>query len=176
METKNAFANLVAARYSCRDYSSTPVSDADIAYLLEQVRLAPSACNRQPWRIMVIGPDDEAGRHAIAEAYNREWIRTAPCYIVMCGVADEAWVRPDDGHNHMDVDVSIATEHLCLAAAAIGLGSCWVCNFNPALLRRGLALDPSLTPVAIVPIGHPAGGFDTPEKKRKPLADIIISR
>lgn len=176
MNKADIFAGIVSGRYSCRAYSSEVVSDADLAYILEQVRLAPSACNRQPWRIMVIGPDDTEGRNAVIGSYAREWIQTAPVYIVMLGVPAEGWVRPFDSHSHIDVDVSIATEHLCLAAAALNLGTCWVCNFDPAKLREGLKLDDSLVPVAIVPLGHPAEGVAAPEKKRKELSEIIIKR
>lgn len=176
MKEKESFAALVASRYSCRAYSDRPVADADLAYILEQVRLAPSACNRQPWRIMVIGADDAEGRAAVVASYEREWIRTAPLYVVMLGVPSEGWVRSFDGHSHIDVDLAIATEHLCLAAAACGLGSCWVCNFDPEKLRAGLNIDDSLVPVAIVPLGHPAEGTHAPEKKRKELSEILIKR
>ena len=94
----------------------------------------------------------------------------------MCGVPSEAWVRPADGHNHVDVDVSIATEHLCLAATALGLGTCWVCNFNPDVLSSGLGLDRSIVPVAIVPLGHPAEGTAAPAKRRKELGEILLER
>lgn len=176
MEQSKIFAETVADRYSCRAYSPAPVDDSQLSYILEQVRLAPSACNRQPWRIIVIRPGDEAGRNAVAASYEREWIRTAPYYIIMCGVPSEAWVRPADGHNHVDVDVSIATEHLCLAATALGLDTCWVCNFNPDVLSSGLGLDGSIVPVAIVPLGHPTEGTAAPAKRRKELGEILLER
>ena len=97
-------------------YAAHP-SEVDMASLLEAARLAPSACNRQPWRFMVIGPDDTAGREAVLASYPREWLATAPYYIVVCGVPAEAWVRPHDGHNHIDIDIAIATEHICLQAS-----------------------------------------------------------
>lgn len=176
MNKEDIFAGVVASRYSCRNYSPTEVGDNEIAYILEQLRLAPSACNRQPWRVMVIRPADTAGREAVAAAYNREWVRTAPCYIIMCGVPAEAWIRPFDSHNHVDVDVAIATEHVCLAAEAIGLGTCWICNFDPSILSGKLGLETGVVPVAIIPVGHPAEGTSAPEKKRKTLAEILLER
>ena len=74
------------------------------------------------------------------------------------------------------MDVSIATEHLCLAATALGLGTCWVCNFNPDVLSSGLGLDRSIVPVAIVPLGHPAEGTAAPAKRRKELGEILLER
>ncbi|MCM1068228.1 MAG: nitroreductase family protein [Muribaculaceae bacterium] len=170
------FDQTVRERYSCRAYSPEIPADSLIDAVLEDARLAPSACNRQPWRFIVVGPDDAAGRKAVNEAYVRDWIASAPIYIVVCGCPDEAWVRPFDGKNHLDIDLAIATEHICLSATAHGLGTCWVCHFDPAVLRAGLELDSSLEPMAIIPIGFPAEGTVAPEKKRKSLTDIVIRR
>lgn len=166
------FTKLAAERYSCRSYRPDAVGDESIAQLLEAARLAPSACNRQPWRFKVIGPDDAAGRAAVVAAYAREWVTTAPLYIVVCGVPAEAWVRPADGHNHVDIDVAIATEHICLEATSLGLATCWICNFDPAVLAEKLGLPEGTVPMVILPVGTPA---DTePEKRRKPLTDILL--
>lgn len=173
MTQAESFARLVAERYSCRAFSPAEVSPADIDYIIEQVRMAPSACNRQPWRIMIIGPDDSR-RDIVCEAYSREWFTGAPYYFIMCGDVTEGWVRTEDSHSHIDVDLAIATEHLCLSATAVGLGTCWVCNFNPSILSAGLNLPDSLVPIAIIPLGHPAPDSAIPEKKRKDVADIII--
>lgn len=166
----------ISARYSCRNYSKekTP-SREQIEELLECARLAPSAVNRQPWRFVVIRHDDEAGRRAVLDSYPREWMATAPCYIVVCGVPAEAWVRSCDGHEHLDIDVAIATEHICLAATALGLGTCWVCNFDPAVLSSGLGLPGDVVPKVIIPTGYPVDNT-VPEKKRKSLSEIIIER
>lgn len=167
------FNELLTQRYSCREYSDRPVDRRLLGEVLEAARLAPSACNRQPWRFIVVDrADDARGRSAVAEAYARPWIATAPAYIIACGVPAEGWVRPFDNHSHIDVDLSIAVEHLCLAAADRGLGTCWVCNFDPAVLSRELPLDPSLVPVAILPIGYPASD-KIPAKNRKQPDEII---
>lgn len=166
----------ISARYSCRNYSQEKMPGREqIEQLLECARLAPSAVNRQPWRFTVICPGDEAGRRAVLDAYPREWMATGPCYIVVCGVPAEAWVRGCDGHDHLDIDVAIAAEHICLAATAMGLGTCWVCNFDPAVLSAGLGLPDGVVPKVIIPTGYPADAA-VPEKKRKPLSEIIIER
>ncbi len=172
----NTFEDTVRERYSCRAYSSEVPSDALIDAVLEDARLAPSACNRQPWRFIVISSTDSEGRAAIARSYDREWIASAPLYIVVCGIPTEAWVRSFDGKSHLDVDLSIAAEHICLSASAHGLGTCWVCNFDPTVLREGLGLDDDTIPMAIIPIGFPAPGSTIPEKKRKSFNDIVIRR
>ncbi|MBO4943436.1 MAG: nitroreductase family protein [Muribaculaceae bacterium] len=160
-------------RYSCRSYSDRIPTAGQIREVLETAHMAPSACNRQPWRLMVIGPDDEEGRQAVAAAYNRPWILSAPYYVIVCGVADEAWVRPFDNKCHVDVDVAILTEHICLAASEAGLATCWVCNFDPAELTSKIEFPQGVDPVVILPTGYPAT-TDIPEKKRKELDDILI--
>lgn len=160
-------------RYSCRSYSDDIPTADEVRAILEQARMAPSACNRQPWRIMVIGPDDTDGREAVCAAYDRPWIAGAPYYLIVCGVADEAWVRPFDGKCHVDVDVAILTEHICLCAADAGIGTCWVCNFDPAVLKSKIVFPAGVNPVVILPLGYPATG-QIPEKKRKDLDDILI--
>ena len=111
-------------------------------------------------------------RQAIAECYPREWIKTAPAFIVAVGNHSEAWHRPSDGKDHTDIDLAIAIEHLCLAATSLGLGTCWVCNFDAKKCAELLRLPESAEPVAILPIGYPAESL-IPEKKRKPVDEII---
>ncbi|MDE6393734.1 MAG: nitroreductase family protein, partial [Duncaniella sp.] len=105
--------------------------------------------------------------------YTRDWIKTAPEFIIACGVHDEAWHRQMDGKDHTDVDVSIAVEHLCLAATSLGLATCWVCNFDPEIIRRAFRLPEGMEPVAIIPIGFPAEPDVIPAKKRKAMDEIV---
>ena len=135
--------------------------------------MAPSACNRQPWQFVIV--ESPEARTMIHTCYAREWFATAPLYVVCLKSTTENWIRPDDQHPHGDIDVAIATEHLCLAAAERDLGTCWVCNFNVARTRQLFAPE-GFEPVAIVPIGHPATDYVAPEKKRKSMADIVTRR
>lgn len=174
MTMDKSFLALADRRYSCRAYTPEAVSDSDLDYVLECARVAPSAVNRQPWRLVLV--TCEKGRDAVAESYDREWIRTAPMYIVVLGEPGAAWTRACDGHNHMDVDCAIITEHICLAAADRGLGTCWVCNFDPAKLTQGLDIPEGLVPVVIIPLGHPAEGACERHKIRKSIEEIVIRR
>ena len=110
---------------------------------------------------------------ALKTAYPREWIQTAPCIIVACGNHEESWHRKLDGKDHADVDVSIAVEHLCLAAAEQGLGTCWVCNFDVPRCREVMHLPDSLEPIALIPVGY-SSATEVTEKKRKSLQDILF--
>lgn len=170
MEQYPQFYNLSEHRYSCRDYKDEPVPADLLTAVFDAVRLAPSACNRQPWKFLVADSDEL--RAAVQRSYSRDWIAKAPVYVVALGLHDEAWHRPFDGKDHTDVDVSIAVEHLCLAAATLGLGTCWVCNFDPAVIRESFSLPEGVEPVAIIPVGWPATD-EVPLKKRKELDEIV---
>ena len=114
------FLELVKARYSVRNYEERPIEQNKLDYIMECVRLAPSAVNFQPWKFAVI--TEKKLLEALKSAYPREWIKTAPCIIVACGDHNVAWHRKLDNKDHTDVDVSIAVEHLCLAAAEGDIG------------------------------------------------------
>lgn len=100
------FLELVKARYSVRNYEERPIEQNKLDYIMECVRLAPSAVNFQPWKFAVI--TEKKLLEALKSAYPREWIKTAPCIIVACGDHNVAWHRKLDNKDHTDVDVSIA--------------------------------------------------------------------
>lgn len=170
----NSYAQLMQLfenRFSCRAYTHDKKVARDlIDAVLDAARLAPSAVNRQPWIFLVV--DDAPGMQAVCHAYSREWIQSAPCCIIAFGDHQAAWHRPFDDKDHTDVDLSIAIEHICLAATSLGLGSCWVCNFDPAVIREAFRVPEHLEPIAIIPLGYPASDA-VPEKKRKAPADIV---
>ena len=161
---------LIEARYSARSYSDRKVEQEKIDYILECARLAPSAVNFQPWRFIIV--ESEEKRTALHAGYAQEWFQQAPLYIVVCGDKSQSWTRKKDSHDHADIDAAIAAEHICLAATEVGLGSCWVCNFRPAIVSEVLGIDgETVYPVAIIPIGY---ATDAPtEKKRKSLDEIL---
>ena len=170
IKTMGKFLDLVTERYSARAYSQQPVEQEKIDYILECARLAPSAVNFQPWKFILV--ESEEKRTALHAGYAQEWFQQAPLYIVVCGDHSQSWTRKKDSHDHADIDAAIAAEHICLAATEVGLGSCWVCNFRPAIVSEVLGIDgETVYPVAIIPIGY---ATDTPTvKKRKPLDEIL---
>ncbi len=163
---------LIQSRYSVRAYLPYTVEDEKLEYILECARLAPSAANIQPWKFYVVMDGDVLEK--IHLSYNREWLKAAPVNIVVCKDTSTSWKRNNsDGKDHSDIDAAIASEHICLAAAEIGLGTCWICNFDPVILSEALSLPEYIEPVAIFPIGYIDDEKSTPtDKKRKPLSDI----
>lgn len=164
------FLELCEKRYSVRKYSAEAVSDDDLRYVLECARMAQSAVNFQPWKFVVVR--SEAAKADIRRCYDREWFASAPLYIVALRDVKSNWVRSSDGKPHGDIDVAIAVEHICLAAAERGLGTCWVANYDTALLNQ-LFGDADHEAVAIVPIGHIAADCPYAPKKRKEMSLIV---
>jgi nitroreductase len=162
------FKELVKTRYSVRAYKSDPVEDEKLQQLLEAARLAPTAANRQPFQMIVI---HTAGREEeLKRIYSRDWFVQAPLVICACGIPADNWVRMD-GKNYNDVDVAIAMDHLILAAADLGLGTCWIAAFDPDAARSALNLPSGVEPIAFTPLGYPADTLRP--KRRKPLDELV---
>lgn len=168
---ENIFNKIVADRYSCRHYSQEAVSKEQILSILECARLAPSACNRQPWKFVVVTEPELL--EDVYSSYDRPWIKEAPAAIIVLGNRNEAWHRKYDNYDATDIDIAITTEHICLAATSMGLGTCWVCNFEPVTLRNALNIPEEWEPLVIIPLGKPADDDTAPEKKRKSNEELI---
>ena len=136
-------------------------------YVMECVRLAPSAVNKQPWMFRVV--KDEAEKAKLRECYNRDWFNSAPMYIICSILHNQEWVRKD-GKHHGDIDIAIAVEHLCLAATEQGLATCWVCNFNAEKCKEFFTFADNEEPAVLIPIGYAAD--ERNEKIRKAIEVI----
>jgi nitroreductase len=166
------FPDLAKSRYSCRNYKSGEIEDAKLMQVLEAARIAPSAANHQPWHFIIVKSGENKAR--VYESYHRDWIKTAPVLIVVCGDHSISWKR-NDGKDHLDIDISISIDHITLQAVELGLATCWVCNFNANILKNNLNLPDNIEPVAIIPIGYPKDTCD-PDRhnlKRKTIAEIV---
>ncbi|MCI0520996.1 MAG: nitroreductase family protein [Chloroflexi bacterium] len=162
------YFDLIRQRYSVRAYKSDPVEEDKLRQVLEAARLAPTAANRQPFQIIVAYT---AGRQeALGRIYQKPWFVQAPLLICACGVPRQAWVRFDQ-RRYLDVDVAIVMDHLILAAANLGLGTCWVAAFNAPAARQALELPDEVEPLIFTPLGYPAD--ERGPKERKPLEELV---
>lgn len=164
------FNQLLRERFSVREYKPLKVSKALLIEVLEAARMAPSAANRQPWNFILVANDDNLDR--LKACYEREWFKRVPQVIVICGNHEESWKRSFDQKDHCDVDAAIAVDHMTLRAAELGLGTCWICHFNPDRVREVLQLPSHIEPIALLPIGYPQDN-KAPEKKRKAFSDVV---
>jgi nitroreductase len=162
------FLELTKKRYSVRAYKPDPIEDDKLQKVLEAACLAPTACNLQPFQFIVIhtkGKETELRR-----IYSDSWFVQAPIVICACGIPSQSWVR-SDGKNYCEVDATIAMDHLILAAADLGLGTCWIGAFNPDAAREVLSLPDDVEPIAFTPLGYPN---DQPgDKSRKSMNELV---
>ena len=167
------FLDLAKRRHSVRAYRPDPVPDELLATVLEAGRLAPTASNKQPFRIIVV---QTRGREAeLRRIYDRDWFVQAPLILCVCAVPSEAWRRTMyDGRSHADVDSSIVMDHLVLAAADLGLGTCWIAAFDPAAAREVLAIPDQGEPMLFTPLGYAADSSPSPRHaERRPLDELV---
>jgi nitroreductase len=162
------FLELVKSRYSVRSYQPRPVEQDTLDRLLEAVRLAPSGSNRQPWKFVVVR-DADVRRRLVAACSNQRFIAQAPVVIAGVGLMPDRVMScavPGD-----PVDVAIALGHLMLAAAAEGLGTCWIGAFSQDQVREVLSVPESAKVIGVMTLGYPA---DSPRaKNRKPINEIV---
>ncbi|HWQ08356.1 MAG TPA: nitroreductase family protein, partial [Holophaga sp.] len=110
----------------------------------------------------------------VRACYGRPWLQGAPQILAVVGARDKAWVRKADGYNALETDLTIAMDHLILAAEHEGVATCWIANFDPEKLPVALGLRPDQTVFAVTPLGYPPAGFiRRGAKDRKPLQEIV---
>jgi len=165
------FYEVIEQRRSVRSYRKDGVEEDKLERVLNAARLAPSAANRQPVHFYVIR--SEGLKAKMLEVYGQQWFVDAPVVVCACARSSEAWTR-GDGKSYGDVDVTIAMDHLILAATAEGLGTCWIGAFKPDKLRALLNLPKDLEPVAMTPLGYPAAASNP--TKRKSLDELVEYR
>ncbi len=162
------FLELARQRYSVRAYKNEPVEEEKLDYVLNAMRLAPTAVNHQPFRFIILPTANK--RETIIDIFHKEWIADAPLIICACGIPSKGWQR-SDGVDFTPIDVAIATDHLILAATEIGLGTCWVASFDTRKLRTLLGIPETAVPYIVTPLGYPNVAPEA--KERKPLSAIV---
>jgi nitroreductase len=159
----------IRTRKSVRSYLDMEVEKEKLNRVLEAARMAPSAGNRQEWRFVVV-TDAEKRRRLAVEAAGQPFVAGAPVVIAACAKPDGKIMRC--GELCYPIDVAIAIDHLTLAAAAEGLGTCWIGSFDPGVVRRILDIPEDIVVVELLPLGYPKDP-GTVEKSRLPLETIV---
>lgn len=146
------FLELAAKRYSVRKFTGERVKQDDIDRILKAGWLAPTACNLQPQRILVINSDEalEKLRRCNVCHFN------APTAMLICSDRDACWVRKYDRKKSYDIDAAIVTTHMMLEAENIGVGTTWVMHFIPEAVKKEFDLPDSYEPTAMLMMGYPA--------------------
>ena len=176
---ESSFLELVKKRFSARDYIDHPVSREDIRLCLEAARLAPSACNSQPWDFIIIDEPELKNRvcdSIFSGPYKMNiFAKKAPVLVVV--VSRKGSFMTKVGNFVRDtryylIDVGIAVEHFVLQASELGLGTCWIGWFNEKNLKKRLGLPKNQKIDIVLSLGYPAG--DSPEKKRREMEDMAV--
>ena len=166
------FFELIKYRESVRDYDpGHPLSENVILKILSAGNIAPSAGNRQPWEFIVVSSAENLA--GIKNCYDKPWFKAAPHVLVVKGFKDHSWVHPKSGYNSIETDLAIAMDHIILAAANEGVGTCWIIAFDPDCLKQALMLKENEVVDSITPLGYPNQGYQHREKNRKELDNIV---
>jgi nitroreductase len=164
------FIDLITKRFSARKYTSKKVEPEKLQKILEAGRLAPTACNYQPVRLIVVESDE-----GLEKLRKGSKTFDAPLAIIVCADLDKCWKRPHDRKNSGDIDASIVTDHLMLQATELGLGSVWVCSFDPEIVSREFNIPSNFEPVNLLIIGYSADEEPNPRHFiRKNIDEIVI--
>jgi nitroreductase len=164
------FYDVTKRRKSVRKYKPDPIPDEVLNRILEAGRIAPSAKNIQPWRFIIV--KDPGTKKKIAEASRSQlWIADADVILVGCILDQIAWGRMGGYMSSGPVDVAIALDHMILAAANEGLGTCWIGAFVEKDIKHILNVPDDVTVLALTPIGYPAE--EPKDRGRKDQKEIL---
>jgi nitroreductase len=179
MDEGKKILDLIIARQSDRKYSDRPVEKEKLERILEAGRMAPSACNAQPWKFIVV--DEPELLRKIAEAASARligmnmFVAQAPLMIIV--VREKPNMSSKVGSTIKDkdyslIDIGIASENICLQAKAEGIGSCLIGWFDERMLKKLLAIPGSKRVELIITLGYSLS--EQRQKKRKP-AEVTVS-
>lgn len=169
------FYELIKTRESIRDYDPNKLVPKEVLNrILEAGRFAPSAGNRQPWTFVLVSSSDKLKE--VRECYPKEWFRQAPHVLVVVGDKSKAWSRSYDEYNSVETDLTIAMDHMILAAENEGVGTCWIIAYEYDVLAKAIGLKPDEVIYSITPLGFPHDGFKKRNNKIRKSLDEVVRR
>ncbi|MCQ2449214.1 MAG: nitroreductase family protein [Clostridia bacterium] len=166
------FEELAAERFSVRKFEPKHLEQAVIDRILACGHIAPTGCNNQPQRILVLNTDEalEKLKKCTVCHFN------APTAMLVCYNKDESWVRKYDGALSAPVDAAIVTTLMMLAAQSLGVGSCWVMHFDPAAMRTAFHIPENCEPLALLVMGYADKDYAPIEmhEKVRPMEETVF--
>lgn len=165
------FLELVEKRYSCRSFSDRKVEKEKLEKVLEAGRLAPTAVNFQPQRILVLQDEEQLSKLSECTAYG--W--GAPVIMIVCYDKNVSWKRKYDNKDEGVVDAAIVTTHMMLEIEALGLGTTWIGSFDPEKVRDVYHIPENLEIVALLPVGYKSEDAKPSERhlERNSLEEMV---
>ncbi|MGC9315404.1 MAG: nitroreductase family protein [bacterium] len=175
------FLEIVKQRRSVRKYTDREVTDSEINTILETARLAPSSNNTQCWRFIVVRDKDKIRELSKAGPLISKpvigFIEKAPCVIACCAEPQAIYHKATKSLIPADLavmDVTIATEHIVLSAAEMGLGTCWIGWVSEKKAASILELPKKWKVIALLAVGWPQKPLEPREPNRKELSEIAF--
>lgn len=162
--------DIIESRKSIRSYKSREVEEEKLNYILDAFRKAPSAKNLQPWKLIVVR-NKNIIKDLVVACNNQTFLEDAPIIIAACANEKEAYGRMGGYMSSYPIDIALALEHLILAAAEQGLGTCWIGAFKEQPVKDILGIPEDVRVVALTPVGYPSR--DAGNRGRKPLSEIV---
>jgi nitroreductase len=159
----------IQTRKSVRKYLDKPVEAEKLTAIMESARLAPSASNRQEWRFVIV-QEPEMKNKIVEMAGNQRFLSKAGAIIVACADKNDH-VMPC-GQLSYPIDVAIALEHIALAAVELGLGTCWIGDFDENKVKQLLGIPEKIRVVELMSLGYPAD--PSPVTKTRLSIDKIV--
>ncbi|MHB8278662.1 MAG: nitroreductase family protein [Candidatus Humimicrobiaceae bacterium] len=170
MENFKNFMEIIEKRKSIRSYKNISVEKEKLDYVIEAFRKAPSAKNLQPWKLVIV-TDKDIIKNLVVACRNQTFIGEAPIVIVACAKEEEAYGTMGGYLNSFPVDIGISFEHIMLAAAEQGLGTCWIGAFSEKAVKDIIGVPENVKVVALTPLGYPDEQGRV--RNRKPVEEIV---
>lgn len=166
------FEKLIQERYSVRKFLPEHLSQEVIEKIIEAGHIAPTGCNYQPQRILVLNTDEAINK--LSQCTKCHF--NAPTAMLICHNKDESWKRPYDSALSSPVDASIVATHMMLEAHNVGVGSCWVMHFNPSAMREAFNIPENYEPHALLVMGYPAEDAKPLDMhfKTRPIDEVVF--
>jgi len=165
------FLALAKKRCTTRGFSTKIIKPHVLDYILAASRVAPSACNKQPQRIIVVQTKD--GLKKVEKAYKTF---NSQCVLVVCQDKTNPLIRPYDGKCSGDLDIGIVCDHIMLAARDKNIGSVMIGLFDPGIIRAEFRIPDTIEPTALLLLGYPEKCFldmNRHKVERKPISETV---
>lgn len=160
-----SFVDIVLSRRSIRRYEKQDIPKDVLNKVLEAGRQAPSAGNKQPWHFIVLTDYDI--KEKLSHGRWNTFVKDSAFTVVGCG-----YIGDEYGCKWSTVDTTIALQNMVIAAWALGIGSCWIGDFQEAEVKKLLTIPEDWKVIALVTFGYPA---EKPGSRQKKPIDEIVS-
>ena len=166
------FEKVITERYSVRKFENRHIDQEIIDKILHAGHIAPTGCNFQPQRILVLNNDETILKLKNCTKCHFD----APCAMLICYNENETWTRLYDGAQSAPIDASIVATHMMLEAANLGIGSCWVMHFDPFAMRKEFHIPENIIPHALLVMGYPHKSSVPLDMHLsvKPIDDVVV--